>query len=310
MTLHLIPSSRRRFLKTSITAGFATLACRSATAASTVDSNRWALLADTHMAGDEKTVARDTNMFDNLNRVISEVLVEDPLPAGVIINGDCAYLKGLDEDYQTLRRPIDRLVDAGLPVHMTMGNHDDRGPFYGAFAEQKPGDELVSGKHVAVLECENVNLFLVDSLQVVNQVTGEFGESQLEWLAGALATHSAKAAIIIGHHNPQYLPEGSTARVSGLADTAAFVDLLHSQPHVQGYIYGHTHDWKLSKTAGQVHLINQPPCAYVFNQSRPNGWVRMTVGENELTVEMRALDKSHPQHGEQHVLGHRFAAVK
>jgi predicted phosphodiesterase len=310
MTLHLIPSSRRQFLKTTITAGIATLACRPATAAPTVAPNRWALLADTHMAGDEKTVARGANMFDNLNAVISEVLTEDPLPAGVIINGDCAYLKGLDSDYQTLRRPIDRLLDAGVPVHMTMGNHDDRGPFYAAFAKQKPENEFVAGKHVAVLQCQDANLFLVDSLQLVNKVTGELGESQLQWLADTLQAHSDKPALIIGHHNPQYLPAGSTAQVSGLADTAAFVDVMHSQPHVQAYIYGHTHDWKLSKTAGRVHLINQPPCAYVFNESRPNGWVRMIVGKDEFSVELRALEESHPQHGEKHVLSHRIATVK
>lgn len=310
MALHLIPSSRRQFLETTVTAGIATFTCRPATATPSVAPNRWALLADTHMAGDEKTVARGANMFDNLNAVISEVLAEDPLPAGVVINGDCAYLEGLADDYHTLRRPIDRLVDAGVPVHMTMGNHDDRGPFYAAFAEQKSGDEVVAGKHVAVLQCENVNLFLVDSLQVVNKVTGELGEKQLQWLNDALVKHSEKPAMIIGHHNPQYLPADSTAQVSGLADTAAFVDLMHSQPHVQAYIYGHTHDWKLSETAGRVHLINQPPCAYVFNESRPNGWLRLTVGEDEFAVELQALDKSHPQHGEKHTLGHRFATAK
>ena len=94
MTLHLIPSMRRQFLQSTLAGGIATLACRSATAAPSTASNRWALLADTHMAGDEKTVARGVNMFDNLNRVIDEVLAEDPLPAGVVINGDCAYSEG------------------------------------------------------------------------------------------------------------------------------------------------------------------------------------------------------------------------
>ena len=78
------------------------------------------------------------------------------------------------------------MVDAGIPVHMTMGNHDDRGPFYTAFSEQKPENEFVAGKHVTVLEGEDANLFLVDSLQIVDNVTGELGESQLQWLTEAL----------------------------------------------------------------------------------------------------------------------------
>ena len=310
MTLHLIPTSRRRFFQTTVAGGFTAIACQPGIAAPDVATQPWALLADTHMASDKSTVARGTNMFDNLNRVIDELLAEDTLPAGVIINGDCAYLKGLSGDYKTLKQPIDRLVEAGLAVHMTMGNHDDRGPFYDAFADQKPDTELVAGKHVTVVRSSGANLFLVDSLKEVNVVTGELGKSQLDWLLDALQKHTDKPAIIIGHHNPQYLPKGSTAKVSGLADTAALVDVMHSQPHVQAYFFGHTHDWKLTKTAGRVHLINQPPVAYVFNQSRPNGWVRLTLGDEEFSVELRALDKSHPQHGEKQVLEHRFATAK
>ena len=128
MTLHLIPRTRRQFLQSTVAGGIAALACRAATAAPSIDSNRWALLADTHMAGDEKTVARGANMFDNLNRVIDEVLAEDPFPAGVIINGDCAYLKGLDTDYRTLRPPTESIWSTNRHVHMSSTS---RGPMAG-----------------------------------------------------------------------------------------------------------------------------------------------------------------------------------
>lgn len=309
MTLHLIPASRRRFLQSTISGGVAALACRTADAAPSASSHHWAMLADTHIAGDPTTVVRGTNMFENLNRIIDEVIREDPLPRGAIINGDCAYLKGLPADYTALRRCVDRLLDADIPVHMTMGNHDDRAPFYTTFSDNESGESPVEGKHVAVLETDTANLFLVDSLKEVNVVTGQLGQSQLLWLHGALKQRSDKPAIVVGHHNPQYLPKGSEAKISGLADTEALIETLHGQPQVQAYMFGHSHNWKLDKTPGGLHLINQPPCAYVFNQARPNGWVRMTLGEDQFSLELRALDKSHPQHGEKHVLEHRMSAT-
>ncbi|TWU38714.1 3',5'-cyclic adenosine monophosphate phosphodiesterase CpdA [Novipirellula aureliae] len=313
MSLHLIPASRRRFVQASLATAAVTLGCPWLMAATDESADQsadyWALLADTHIAANKDAVSRGVNMFDNLNKIIDELLAEENKPLGVIINGDCARLRGRPGDYATLRIALDRITAAGLPIHMTMGNHDDRDPFYAAFKKQKPDAALVDGKHVAIVPGRHANLFLVDSLNIVNEVSGKLGETQLQWLAKSLAEHRDKTAIVIGHHNPQFLPEGSTAEGSGLSDTAKFIDVLHSQPHVQAYFYGHTHNWNRNKTSGGVHLINQPPCAYVFNAKHPNGWVRLKVQDESLAVELRALNKQHTQHGESHTLEHRFAAV-
>ena len=312
MSLHLIPISRRRFVQASLATAAVTLGSPSLMATQESDEESvdyWALLADTHIAANKEATSRGANMFDNLSKIIDELLAEEQKPLGVIINGDCARLSGRPRDYATLRTAVDRIVAAELPVHMTMGNHDDRDPFYGAFEKQEAEAALVEGKHVAILPGRHANLFLLDSLNIVNEVAGELGKTQLDWLANSLAEHSDKTAIVIGHHDPQILPEDSTEKVSGLTDTAQFFEVLHSHPHVQAYFYGHTHDWKLSKTSEGVHLINQPPSAYVFNAERPKGWVRLKVLDETLTVELRALDKEHEQHGESHTLEHRAAAV-
>lgn len=304
MTFHLTPLSRRNFLTATAAGGVATLVCRDSFAVPTSPAT-WALLADTHIAGDKSTIGGgDTNMFDNLNRVIDQILTEDPLPLGAIINGDCAYLEGFEKDYQTLRRPLARLTDAGIPVHMTMGNHDNRGPFYKTLAAQKPATSLVEGKHVTVVKAGPVNFFLIDSLMQVNVVTGEIGSAQLAWLDRALSASRDQPAIVFGHHN---LQAGQT-NVSGIKDTKSFVDVLHSHPHVAAYYYGHTHDWKLTKSAQGLNLINQPPVAYLFDKSRPNGWVRMTISAEQTKLELRSLKDDHPQQGEVHELPHRSLA--
>ncbi len=308
MTFHLSPHSRRRFIGTTLTAGITSLVYPSALAAPATEiwPTYWALLADTHIAGDEAEINSGTNMFDNLNRAIDQILAEDPLPVGAIINGDCAYLKGLDGDYQTLRKAVQRLVEAGVGVHMTMGNHDNRGPFYKAIADQKPATSFVEGKHVAVVETVPVDLFLVDSLMQVDVVTGEIGTQQLSWLARALKQHRGKPAIVFGHHNPQL----NDAGVNGIKDTKLFLDLLHKHPNVQAYCFGHTHNWNLSESSEGLNLINQPPVAYVFQKSRPNGWLRMHADRKGMKLELRAFDKNHEQHGEQHYIAfHRIGNV-
>lgn len=308
MPLHLLPQTRRRFLKTTLVGGAALLTSRAVGAAeSESKTNWWALLADTHIAADPSASARGATMFDNLNRIIDQVLAEEHRPEGVIINGDCAYLKGLAEDYATLSKALRRLADADLPVHMTMGNHDDRGPFYKAFSNHRPDNPLVEGKHVSIVSLPTANLFLVDSLLEVNQVTGEIGRPQIDWLATALDAHSQKPAIVIGHHNLQFVPEGSQARITGLNDSQKLIDTLHARPHVQAYVFGHTHDWNVRQTEHDLHLINLPPCAYVFDESRPNGWVRAELGSDHLTLQLRALDHTHAQHGRKHDLIYRVA---
>ena len=299
MPVSLIPScGRRSFLKT------ATLAASASAVgiASSREEPWFALLADTHVDADRKKEARGAVMAENVMRVVAEILEEAKTngdPQFAVINGDCAYLKGLREDYETLRPLLQPLLDSGIPIHLTMGNHDDRGPFYELFPEaETPKSEATIEKHLAIVESESANWFLVDTLQIVDNVTGEIGAKQRDWLARELDRRSAKPAIIVGHHYPQYMPEDSDARVTGITDTVEFMDLLRSKPWVKAYVYGHSHNYGFKKASGDIHLISQPPVAYLFDEKRPNGWLKATVSATEMNITLRALDKSHPENDE------------
>src|SRR5438045_3504642 len=108
MPLHLDRTSRRSFVRTSIGVGISliTMGCLNQSrflgwgAGSTADGDRhhghdaepehWALLSDTHVAGDVRTTGLGVNMADHLRRATDEVLAMPARPAGVIVNGDCA----------------------------------------------------------------------------------------------------------------------------------------------------------------------------------------------------------------------------
>ena len=297
MPLHVAPCSRREFLVRGSAAVASLAVLRNSFAAEQHDANSFALLADTHIPERPDVEARDVNMTANLKQVVAQLRGLDPKPAGVIINGDCAYLKGLAADYANLAQCIAPLADADLPLHLTMGNHDDRGPFYDALAAQRPADPPVESKHVSVIQTPQANLFLLDSLREVNVVTGELGQQQLSWLARALDEHSEKPAIVIAHHNPQFEapPEGTPW--GGLMDSAAFFELLSAKKQVKAYVFGHTHNWSLSQRDG-IHLINLPPVAYVFGAGKPNGWVHARMQPDGIDLQLMTLDALHPQAGQ------------
>jgi 3',5'-cyclic AMP phosphodiesterase CpdA len=296
MPIHLPPFSRRLFLAQAAAAGASAVAWRPLFAADERDPRTLALLADTHIPGDPATGVNGVNMTANLKQVVDELIGRTPQISGVVVNGDCAYLKGLPADYKNLAQVVAPLADSGLPLHLTMGNHDDRGTFYEALSEERPESPPVESKHVSVLETPHANWFLLDSLFKTDVVTGELGARQLEWLAKALDARADKPAILVAHHNPQFEP-GPDGGWGGLRDARTLFGMVADRKQVKAYIFGHTHDWKLSR-AGDVHLVNLPPVAYVFQKGKPNGWVEATMRDNGITLRLHCLDKSHPQHDE------------
>jgi 3',5'-cyclic AMP phosphodiesterase CpdA len=268
------------------------------------DASRVALLSDPHVAADRVLASRGANMFDNLSRVCGEVLAPVPtsrpvaaphkLPAAVIINGDFAYLRGFPADYTTAALAVEPLRRAGLPVHVTLGNHDDRANLFAGVkaAGGRDAKVPVDGRHVHVLETPLANWFLLDSLEAVNATPGLLGEKQLAWLAGALDARAKKPAIVVVHHNPDV-----KEKPSGLRDTKALLDVILARKQVKALVFGHTHVWELKSQEG-VHFINLPPVAYVFKAGLPNGWVDARVTEGGMTLHLRCLDPKHPKHGE------------
>lgn len=292
MPIHFGVQSRRHMIKSGATA-FGLLVFKIAKAAP--KSHRIALLSDTHIPHSAKITAHGVNMTDNLNQVISEITQRNTKPEAVLINGDCAYLKGTSADYRNLSRCVKPLAEHHIPLHLTMGNHDDRGPLYDELNSQKPSNPLVAAKHVSLLETTHANWFLLDSLLEVDVVTGEFGETQLAWLAAALDERPDKPAVIVAHHNPVFTPPPEGKRWPGLKDSKAFFDLITKRKHVKAYVYGHTHNWSVRtprKHAG-IHLINLPPVAYVFKKGQPNGWVLAEEQKNGLLLTLHTLDPNH-----------------
>lgn len=265
-----------------------------------------AFLSDTHISADPNTEARGIKMAEHLEKVVGKVV--DTLPSGshVIVNGDCAYLKGLPEDYATFAKLMRPIMDANLRLHVTMGNHDDRGPLYQQLSSQKANDVAVEDKHVDVIRMRDHDLVLLDSLWKVNQVTGKIGSQQIDWLNQFLSSDSNRPVLVIGHHNMQFTPPANGKAYSGVQDTSELTKLLERHPKVKAYFYGHTHRWENRMLRGDgegktesLHLINLPAVAYVFDTKQPSGWVHGTFSDKSLKLKLHSLDSSHPNEAEE-----------
>lgn len=295
MPVTLPQLSRREFLKRAALTGAAAAIAPSSYAGlfgKSHDRHTFVFFSDAHIAADPATVSRNANMADQLNACVQQLAAWPVKPAAVIVNGDLAMKAGLAGDYATFGKLIES-VRALAPVHLSLGNHDERENFWTAFPHDTSKLKSVPKKQAAVFFSDHANWFLLDSLDVTDTGNGEIGVAQLAWLAQELNAHPDKPAIIVCHHHLQ-----ASNTIPGLKDSAALDEMFTRFPQVKAFICGHTHDWNIRQHSSGVQLINLPPTGYVFKAGRPSGWVRATLMHDGMEIELRALDTKHPEHAQ------------
>ena len=161
----------------------------------------------------------------------------------VILAGDNIYPSGdvalLDA---TFRRPYRELLQAGVPFHAVLGNHDIRTAngepqlAYAPFGMKGRWYSLRRGP---------VELFMIDTNMNARW------QHQMPWLRKALSSSTAPWKVVVGHH-PIYS--------SGFYgdDPAAIARLtpVFKRYGVQLYINGHEHNYERSKPIdGTTYLV-------------------------------------------------------
>ncbi len=318
MPISLAPISRRSFLAGAV-AGAAAIVLRDQWCVGAPgngrDPDRVVLLSDTHIAMDADRVERGVNMSRHLRQAVAEILELDKTdrrPAAAIVNGDCALHTGETGDYEALLGLLAPLSAAGLPIHLAMGNHDQRDRFWSAVPYEKlgvgAGKRGMESRQVLVVPSPRVDWVILDSLDKTNNTPGLLGEEQVRWLKAVLDApeRAGKPVIVMIHHDPIVAPatrpttgpaSAQPAKITGLVDTPALLEVVMRRKQVKALMFGHTHRWSISRLDG-LHLVNLPTVAYVFNPVQPSGWVDCRLTDQGMRLELRSINRAHPRHGE------------
>src|SRR5207344_2395819 len=117
-----------------------------------------------------------------------------------------------------------------MPVHLALGNHDNRERFWEVLQAEKSALKPVADRQVALLKTPRANWFILDSLETTLSTPGHLGEEQLAWLQKALDANAEKPALVLIHHNP-----GISGNM-GLKDTVALFEVIRPRAQVKAYI--------------------------------------------------------------------------
>lgn len=292
--------TRRQFLKLSAAGAMSVLwydMTFASTAPTQADPNRMLLFSDTHINEDAGKVIRGVNMTDHMSKAIAQATAVRPTAAAMIVCGDCVLRPATAADYAQLHKLTKPVYDAKLPLHLMMGNHDNRDFAQQAFSDQRTDVPDVSSKLIHVVQTPNATWVLMDSLDQLNTTPGSLGDEQIQWLGKLLDQIEAKQGrdvnVILGvHHNPPWDERGKTL---ALQDSEALMQTILPRKIVKAMFFGHTHRYYEEEREG-VHLIGLPAVAYVFREGEPSGWSIADVKPSAMQIQLNCLDTTHELH--------------
>lgn len=208
-----------------------------------------AQLTDLHITHPGRLVAGKVDTRAYLQRAIRRLAAFTPRIDAVVVTGDLVDL-GAREEYAALR---ELLAELAIPVHLVIGNHDNRDAFRSVFA--------FDGAFVQyAVDIGAVRLLALDTNDAGNP-GGRLCEARLAWLAAEL--DRARGPIVIAMHHPPFATGIGFMDSCSLArdDSARFAELVRAHENVELVICGHVHRSVTVRFAGTVAMI-APSCAH------------------------------------------------
>ena len=205
-------------------------------------------ISDFHIGG-------ETSIVDPERRLTATVAAVQALPQrpdGILISGDLAD-DGSDASYE---RVLDLLSPLESPIHVIVGNHDDRERLARHF-----GVSRVQGYVQYVADIGPIHLIALDS-QIPGSDAGSLDGGRLDWLEQQLAAVPERPTIVALHHPPFSIgiDEADAIGLDG-DDTNELARIIARHRQVQRVICGHVHCVVTGDLAGRVTIT--APSTYV-----------------------------------------------
>lgn len=191
---------------------------------------KFVVLSDLHvMPEGELSVTLDTGA--RFEQAVEAVAARYGNADFCVLAGDLADL-GQPAAYERLKAIVARIP---IPVHITLGNHDDRDSFVSVFGANHLAE---TGKVDKAFDIKGYRIILLDSSEP-GRVDGVLTASQISWLHARLAEAIDRPVIVILHHNANALHINSDD--IRILEPDAFIDALKTHPDIRQVIAGHVH---------------------------------------------------------------------
>jgi Icc protein len=214
---------------------------------------RFLHISDLHILAEEGQLRHGADTTAILQEAVS--LMNALQPDCIVATGDLIG-DGREDSYRRLQSLLRRVA---APLHVVMGNHDDRAAFRRVFRPAEPDSDAPLCE---AFEQGGLRFLLLDST-IPGKEEGRLDGSQLEWLEQALAAHPDQATWLFLHHQPLpiYL---RWLDALGLQDPEPFLAVVNRHPQVTAVAYGHVHQVRRFRYRG-VLFLSVPALAFQFS---------------------------------------------
>jgi 3',5'-cyclic AMP phosphodiesterase CpdA len=191
---------------------------------------KFVILSDLHL-GPPGVPVNGLDTGERTRGALDMILRDHANAAFVLIAGDLAD-RGEVTAYRHLH---DLIADLPIPVHLTLGNHNDRAAFLSVFGDAHD-DPL--GRVSTAVDAGGHRIVFLDTTEP-GLVGGRLCRGRLDWLAARLDEARDRPAIIVQHHhaNPLFLPVDAII----LENAADSVAVLKRHPEARQVIAGLVH---------------------------------------------------------------------
>jgi 3',5'-cyclic AMP phosphodiesterase CpdA len=192
---------------------------------------KFILISDTHLVA-PGNLLYGLDPAERLRSCVADIVDQHPDAAFVVIAGDLAH-RGEPMAYESLRA---LLAPLKMPVHLLIGNHDDRACFQAAFPEAA-SDEY--GFVQFSIETPAGRFIGLDT----NEPGAHYGRlcsRRLGWLADRLHEADARPVYLFMHHAPFAVGLRKMDSIS-LRDNELLSEVLLEHGNVRHIFFGHLH---------------------------------------------------------------------
>lgn len=188
-------------------------------------------LTDCHVISGGRTLY-GADPVRRLARAVDSINAEHADAACVVVSGDLTHW-GEAGAYAAFAAEIDRL---SMPVHLMVGNHDDRAAFARAFAGA-PRD--AAGFVQAAIDTPAGRFLLLDT-KAEGTHAGAYCAARRDWLRQQL--DRGEGPVFLFMHHPPFAVGIRAMDVIALTDAEAFHEVIAPHmPRIRHLFFGHVH---------------------------------------------------------------------